>query len=185
MLGISEIKSGKNIIIDGVPYAVSYHEQSKVGRAGSVLRTKLKNLRTGTVLEKTFQGAEQVSEAEITRSKAQYLYQENNEFYFMDQNTYEQFSLNKEALGDNINFLKEETEITILNFNSEPINISLPVKMKFKVVDSPPGIKGNTVSGGDKLVTLETGLKISVPLFIKSGDEIIVNTEKGAYVSRS
>ncbi len=184
MLGISEIKSGKNVIIDGAPYAVSYHEQSKMGRAGSVLRTRLKNLETGAVLEKTFQGAEEVPEANITKSKAQYLYRENNDFYFMDQDSFEQFSISKEALADDVNFLKEETEVTILNFEGKPINISLPIKMEFEVIESPPGIKGNTASGGEKTVTLETGLKISVPLFVKTGDKVIINTEKCAYVSR-
>jgi elongation factor P len=185
MFNLSQIKSGKNIILDGVPFAVLYHEQSKVGRAGSVLRTRLKNLKNGSVLEKTFQGADQVEEAEINKSKAQYIYQEGNEYYFMDQKSYDQFSLSKEALGENINYLKEETEVTIFNFDGKPINISLPVKMELEVTQAPPSIKGNTASGGEKIVTVETGAKISVPLFIKTGDKIIVNTEKGDYVSRA
>jgi len=185
MLSLSEIKSGKNITLDGTPYAVLYHEHSKTGRAGSVLRTRLKNLMTGTVLEKTFQGSEQVSEADIQKSKAQFIYKEGSDYYFMDIETYEQFSLSREALGNNTDYIKEETEVTLLNFNGNPINIELPIKIKLKVTEAPPGIKGNTVSTGGKLVTLETGLKISTPLFVKSGDEIIINTEKGEYVSRA
>jgi elongation factor P len=185
MLNISEIKTGKNIILNGSPYAVLYHEHSKTGRAGSVLRTRLRNLSNGTILEKTFQGADMISEADIAKTKAQFTYQENDNYNFMDNESYEQFTLSKEALGDNINYLKEGTEVTILNFNSDPINIELPIKIKLKVVEAPPGIKGNTVSTGGKIVTVETGLKISTPLFVKVGDEIIINTEKGEYVSRA
>jgi elongation factor P len=185
MLGISDIKSGKNIVLDGTPFAVLYHEHSKTGRAGSVLRTRIKNLVTGAVLEKTFQGAEQVEEADVAKGKAQFLYKEGAGYAFMDNVSYEQFSLSAESLGDATNFLIEGTEIVVLYFNSNPINIELPIKMKLKVMEAPPGIKGNTVSTGGKMVTLETGLKISTPLFVSEGDEIIVNTEKGEYVSRA
>ncbi|HRY82411.1 MAG TPA: elongation factor P [Candidatus Moranbacteria bacterium] len=185
MLNINEIKTGKNIILNDTPYVVLYHEHSKTGRAGSVLRTRLKNLSNGTVLEKTFQGAEMCEEADITKTKAQYTYREDVNYNFMDSEIYEQFTLSKDALGDNINYLKEGTEVLILNWNGNPINIELPIKIKLKVVEAPPGIKGNTVSTGGKVVTLETGVKISTPLFIKENDEIIINTEKGEYVSRA
>ena len=185
MLGISDIKAGKNIVLDGTPFAVLYHEHSKTGRAGSVLRTRLKNLVTGAVLEKTFQGAEQVTEADITKGKAQFLYKEATGYAFMDNESYEQFSLAPESLGSATNYLIEGTEITVLYFNGSPINIELPVKMKLKVVEAPPGIKGNTVSTGGKMVTLETGFRLATPLFVNEGDEIVVNTEKGAYVSRA
>lgn len=185
MLNISDIKTGKNIVLDGNPFQVLYHEHSKTGRAGSVLRTRLKNLITGAVLEKTFQGADQLEEADIAKSKAQYLYLEGDNYAFMDNESYEQFSLPKEVLGGATNYLVEGTEIVVLNFNGTPINIEIPVKVKLKVVEAPPGIKGNTVSTGGKVITLETGLKVSAPLFVNEGDEIIVNTEKGEYVSRA
>lgn len=185
MLGINEIKTGKNIVLDGTPYAVLYHEHSKTGRAGSVLRTRLKNLVIGAVLEKTFQGAEQVKEADINKSKAQYLYKEGSDFFFMDNESYDQFSLPAVALGNTVNYLVESTEIIVLYFNGNPINVEIPVKIKLRVVEAPPGIKGNTVSTGGKMVILETGLKISTPLFVNEGDEIIVNTERGEYVSRA
>jgi elongation factor P len=185
MLDISEIKTGKNIVLDGVPFAVLYHEHSKTGRAGAVLRTRLKNLATGTVLEKTFQGADQIEEADVFNGKAQFLYKEGESYAFMDNVSYEQFSLSRDALGSAVDYLIEGTEIIVLYFNSNPINIELPIKMKLKVIDAPPGIRGNTVSTGGKIVTLETGLKISTPLFVDAGDEIIVNTEKGEYVSRA
>lgn len=185
MLSLSEIKTGKNIILNGMPFSVLYHEHSKTGRAGSVLRTKLKNLETGAILEKTFQGADQADEADIQKSKAQFIYKEGGNYFFMDSETYEQFSLSKEALGNAPQYLTEETEVVLLNFNGKPINIELPIKIKLKVTEAPPGIKGNTVSTGGKTVTLETGLKVNTPLFVKESDEIIINTEKGEYVSRA
>ncbi len=185
MLGISEIKTGKNIIFEKIPYVVLYHEHSKTGRAGSVLRTRLRNLLTGTVLERTFQGAEQVEEADISKTKAQFLYKEGTEYAFMDMESYEQFSLPSEALGNATNYLIEGTEVSVLNFNGNPINVELPVKINLEVIEAPPNIKGNTVSTGGKTVVLQTGLKISVPLFVNQGDMIIVNTERGEYVGRA
>ncbi|KKP67942.1 MAG: Elongation factor P [Candidatus Moranbacteria bacterium GW2011_GWE1_35_17] len=185
MLNISKIKSGKNIVVEGEPYKVLYDEHSKMGRAGAVLRTKLKNLATGAVLEKTFQGADKVNEADVEKTYAQYLYQDGDGFAFMDSANYEQFSLPKKVIGDLANYLVEGVEVTIINFNGSPINIELPAKVTLTVTDAPPGIKGDTASSGDKLVTVETGAKITTPLFINEGDKIIVNTDKGEYVSRA
>lgn len=185
MLNLTEIKSGKNIVLDNTPFSVLYHEHSKTGRAGSVLRTRIKNLVTGAVLDKTFQGADKVDEADITKTKAQFLYREGDNYAFMDNENYEQFSLPDKVLGEYVNYLIEGTEVTVLNFNGSPINIELPVKVALKVVEAPPGIKGNTVSTGGKVVKLETGMSLSVPLFIKEGEEVIVNTEKGEYVARA
>jgi elongation factor P len=185
MLNISEIKTGKKIVLDGEPYAVIYNEHSKMGRAGAVMRTKLKNLATGAVMEKTFQGADKVTEADITKSKAQFLYAEGDQFYFMDNETYDQFSIDRDALGDAPSYLIEGLEVTMLNFNGVPINIELPVKVTLTVTDAPPGLKGDTQSGGDKLVTVETGAKITTPLFVETGDKIVINTERGDYVSKS
>jgi elongation factor P len=162
-----------------------HHEHSKTGRAGAVLRTKLKNLVTGAVMDKTFQGSEAVYDADISKSKAQYTYREGDDFNFMDNESYEQFTISKEALGNGVDYLKEGTEVTLLNFNGTPINIELPIKVTLKVVEAPPGIKGNTVSTGGKVVTLETGLKVSAPLFVNEGDSVIVNTERGEYVGRA
>ncbi|PIP27152.1 MAG: elongation factor P [Candidatus Moranbacteria bacterium CG23_combo_of_CG06-09_8_20_14_all_39_10] len=185
MLNISDIKTGKNIVHEKAPFVVLFHEQSKTGRAGSVLRTKLKNLITGAVLEKTFQGADQLEEADINKSKAQFLYKEGEDYAFMDNESYEQFTLPKSVLDSATDFLTEGTAVVVLNFNNLPINIEIPAKVTLKVIDAPPGIKGNTVSTGGKVVTLETGLRVSAPLFVNEGDKIIVNTERGEYVSRA
>lgn len=185
MLNLSEIKTGKTISINNEPYIVIFHQHSKMGRAGAVLRTKIRNLKTGAVMEKTFQGADKIEEAEIAKSKAQFLYREGESYFFMDNASYEQFSLPKSILGNLTNYLIEGTEATILNFNGNPINIELPVKMEFRVVEAPPAIRGNTADGGSKQVTLETEIKVSTPLFIKVGDVIRINTETGEYVERA
>lgn len=185
MLSISDIKTGKKIVFEGDPYAVLSHEHSKMGRAGAVLRTKLKNLRTGAVLEHTFQGSEKVEEADVVKVKAQYLYQEGEAFTFMDMGSYDQVALSSAILGGVERYLVEGTEVTLLQYEGMPLTIELPPKVTLTVVDAPPGIKGDSVSSGDKLVKLETGLEVTTPLFIKEGDRIIVNTDKGTYVSRA
>lgn len=185
MLALNEIKAGEKIILDGDPYQVLSDQHSKTGRAAAVLRTKLKNLRTGAVINKTFQGADKAEKAEIEKKKSQYLYADNGNFHFMDNENYEQLSLSKEVIGQSSKFLKEGVDVDVIYFNSNPINIELPVKMDFKVIEAPPSIKGNTADGGNKQVVIETGAKVNVPLFIKEGDFIRVNTETGQYAERS
>ncbi len=185
MLGLTDIKTGRTIIHNGEPYLVLEYLHSMIGRGGAVMRTKLKNLLSGVIIDYTFTGAEKVEEAEMSTSHASYLYHEEEQYQFMDTETYDQFFLTEEVLGGMIKYLVEGTEVSILNWNSRPINIEIPVKVTLTVTDAPPGLKGDTASGGDKVVTLETGLQITTPLFVKTGDRIIVNTEKGAYVSRA
>ncbi|MFA6193502.1 MAG: elongation factor P [Parcubacteria group bacterium] len=185
MLNLSDIKTGKTLTLNNEPYLVIFHQHSKTGRAGAVLRTKLCNLKTGAVMEKTFQGSDKIEEAEITKSKAQFLYKEGENYFFMDNSSYEQFSLLKSVLGDFTNYLIEGTEVTVLVYGTTPINIELPVKMDFKVVEAPPAIKGNTADGGSKQVTLETGIKVNTPLFVKQGDVIRLNTDTGEYSERA
>jgi len=184
MLSIKDIKSGKKIILDDQPFSVMTVQHSKMGRMGAVLRTKLKNLETGAILTKTFQGSDKVAEAEVETKKAQYLYQNDNTFYFMDTISYEQFELNEKVIGDNAKYLKEGTDVSLLYFDERPINIDLPIKMTFEVTEAPPSTKGNTADGGSKQVTIETGAQISTPLFIKAGDKIKVNTTTGEYAER-
>ena len=185
MLSLSDIKTGKTLSINNEPYLVIFHQHSKMGRAGAVLRTKLRNLKTGAVVEKTFQGSDKIEEAEIAKSKAQFLYRDGDNYCFMDNTSYEQLSLPKSVLGELTNYLIDGTEVTILVYGDTPLNIELPVKMDFKIVEAPPAIKGNTTNGGSKLVTLETGIKVSTPLFVKEGDIIRINTETGEYSERA
>lgn len=176
---------GTKIELESDPYEVTFREHSKIGRAGAVLRTKIRNLRTGNVVSRTFQGSESLREADLSRSKAQYLYNESAGFYFMDQKSYEQFSLNRDQLGESHKFLREGTIVEMLVFKGKPVNIDLPIKIDLKVIEAPPALRGNTADGGTKQVKLETGHTISVPLFIKEGDLVRVNTRDGKYVERA
>ncbi|HHX58258.1 MAG TPA: elongation factor P [Candidatus Moranbacteria bacterium] len=185
MLSLNEIKTGKRIVVDGDPFTVIFDQHSKMGRAGAVLRTKLRNLRTGAILNKTFQGNDKVEAAEIQSKEAQYLYQDGEKFYFMDNEAYEQFELSGEIIGEGSGFLKEGALVSVLYFEGEAINIELPIKIDLEVTEAPPSIKGNTADGGSKQVTLETGVKVSVPLFIETGDIIRVNTQTGQYAERA
>lgn len=184
MLSISDIKVGKKIVLNGDPFVVVSSEHSKTGRAGAVLRTKLKNLKNGAVQEKTFSQSEKVAAADISKSKATFLYREEENFYFMDGESFDQVSISEGALGKTPQFLTDGMEVTLLNFDGAPINVEPPIKVTLVVTDAPPGLKGDTQSGGDKLVTTETGLQVTTPLFINNGDRIIINTETSTYVSR-
>ena len=185
MLDISQVKLGTVAKVDGEPYVVIWTQHVRMGRGGAILRVKIRNLLNGAVLEKTMKGADKWESADLERSKATYLYLAGTEVYFMDSNTYEQFSLDKENIGHSINYLVEGTSVDVLIFEGNPVSIQIPTKIKIKITEAPPGIKGDTAQGGSKLVTLETGHKISAPLFIKEGEEIIVNTETGLYVERA
>lgn len=185
MLSITEIKNGKKIVLNNEPYEVIDYLHSKIGRGGAVLRTKLRNLTTGAVLEQTFQGADKIEEASISKAKAQFLYKNGESCEFMDNESYEQFTLDEKVMGEAKGYLVEGTEVTLLMWNGQPLTVELPAKVTLEVVDAPPGLKGDTASGGDKVVVVETGLQITTPLFVKTGDKIIINTERGTYVSRA
>jgi len=185
MLDFSELKLGKIIALNDQPYKIVFTQHSKQARSGAVLRTKLKNLINGSVVEKTFAGGDKAEEASLEKTKANFLYSEGNEYHFMDQETFEQFSFPKEEIGESAQFLIEGTIVDILKYNGKAVNINLPTKMDFKVISSPPGIKGDTAGSATKLVTIETGASIKCPLFINENDIIRINTETGEYVERA
>lgn len=169
---------------NGAPYQVIYREHSKLGRGGAILRSKIKNLLTGAIIDITFKGNEKLEEAEIARSKAQFTYKDASGYNFMDSSSYEQFTLSGEQIGVQSNFLKEGLEVDVLSWNSKAINISLPFKVDLEVVEAPPAIKGNSAGAVTKTVVLETGAKINAPIFIKAGDKIKINTQTSEYVER-
>ena len=184
MLTINEIKLGKLLQIDNSPFIVIKIDHHKVARGGAVLKTKLKNLINGSVLEKTFQGNDKVEEAETEKKKANFMYKDENEAHFMDNQTYEQFSLSIDSIGAKIKFLKDGTDVNILYFQNKPVAVDLPVKIDLKVVSAPPGVKGNSAGNINKTVELETGMEASVPMFINEGDVVRINTDTGDYVER-
>lgn len=185
MLSISEIKLGKNIIIDGSPYQVTWNQFGKTARQGGVMKTKLRNLLTGNVMEKTFQGNDKVDEAEITYKKAQFLYATGEDYEFMDNETYEQLSFSKDQLGEVSNFLSDGTECDIKYFDGNPINVQVQPKMTFEIIETEPGVKGNTAGSVTKNATIETGYEIKVPPFIEKGEKVVINTLNGDYVERA
>ena len=185
MLNINEIKLGSLIQISNEPYVVIKAAHHKVARGGAVLKTKLKNLITGNVIEKTWQGNDKAKPAETEKKKANFMYKDNNEAHFMDNQTYEQFSLPLEQIGEKIKFLKDSTDVNILYFQNNPVSVDLPVKIDLKVISAPPGVKGNSAGSVTKQVELETGANINVPLFVNEGDVIRVNTDTGEYVERA
>lgn len=182
---VSELSKGMTILWEGELYEVIEYEHSKRGRGDAIARTKLKNLQTGQVISKVFQGAEDVEPAFLEERPLQYLYSSGNEYYFMDRDTYDQFSLTKEQIGDSVQYLKEGQELTGLSYKGRIVKIELPTFVVLEVVETPPGVKGDTASGGEKPATLETGAVVKVPLFIKKGDKIKVDTRTGEYIERA
>lgn len=185
MLNLNEIKIGALLKIADEPYAVIKADHHKMGRGGAVLKTKLKNLLNGNVIEKTFQGNDKAEEAETETSQANYLYKTDNEAYFMNNESFDQFSLPLEQIGYKLKFLKENMDVDVLYFQGKPAALKLPVKTFLKVISSPPGVKGNSAGNVTKTVELETGAQINAPMFINEGDLVIVNTDTGEYVSRA
>ncbi|HLD21555.1 MAG TPA: elongation factor P [Patescibacteria group bacterium] len=185
MYSISDLKVGTVITRDGAPYQIIRSTHSKQARSGAVLRTKMRNLITGQVLEHTFQGGDSIEPADLAHEKANFLYRENEEFMFMNNQSYEQFGLSRDAVGDLANYVKEGEDVEVMYFEGKPVSIVLPPKVVLTVVEAPPGVKGDSASNVTKKVKLETDYEISVPLFINEGDNIRVNTDTGEYVERA
>jgi elongation factor P len=185
MLSITDLKTGTKFSMDNDPYIVVSYYHSKMGRGGAVVKTKIRNLRSGSIIDKTFQGADKVGEADLSKKTAMYLYSDEEDANFMDNESYEQFTLPIEKISDQKQYLIENSNVDILYFGDEPLAIELPIKMKFKVISAPPAVKGNTAGAVTKKVTLETGAISDVPVFIKEDDVIVVDTRDGSYVERA
>jgi elongation factor P len=184
MLNFNEIKTGRVIKVNNEPYIIIKTDHHKMGRGGAVLKVKCRNLLNNNVLERTYQGAEKAEEAETETKKANFMYKDKEQAYFMDNKNFEQFDLPLSDLGDSAQFLKDGTDVDVLYFEGRPMSISLPIKMEFKVTSAPPGVKGNSAGNVNKQVEIETGAKINVPMFIDEGDIIRINTDTGEYVER-
>lgn len=185
MLGITDLKTGVTIDLQGDPFIVLDYQHSKMGRGGAVLRTKLRNLKTGAVVDLTFKGSDKFEEAILERKTCNYLYAEGDQHHFMDSESFEQFSMSSEAIGPKARFLREGLDLQVLFYEGKSVSVVLPVKMDFEVTHTEPGVRGDTATGGTKPATLETGAVITVPLFIKIGERIRVNTDEGTYVERA
>lgn len=182
---MNELKMGISVSINKQPYEIIKAEHHKMGRGGAVLKLKLRNLIDASVLEKTVQGNETMEAADLDLRKVQYLYNDGKSYSFMEQDTYETITLDANQIGEKKDYLKESLELEAMYYNGNPVAIELPIKMKFRVIESPPGIKGDTAQGGSKQIKIETGLTVNAPLFIKEGEEIVVDTRDGSYVERA
>lgn len=186
VLDFSDLK-GTGLIIkyNGEPYQIIWSNFMRTAQRKPVIQTKMRNLITGKVMEYSFKYGEKVEGADVTRKKMQFLYSDDSGASFMDPESYETLVLSKDLVGDQIKFLKEGTDTSVIFFEEKPIGLDLPIKIDLKVVETAPGVKGDTATGGTKPATLETGHVVNVPLFIKEGDVVRVDTRNGAYVERA
>lgn len=185
MISTADFKNGMAIELEGKLYEIIYFQHVKPGKGGAFVRTKLKELKSGRLLDKTFRAGEKMSQAILEEREMQYLYRDDNLFYFMNMADYEQSMISKEQLEKNIQFLKENMVVTALMHQGTLIGITLPLFVELKVTGTEPGVRGNTVSGGSKPAILETGAVIQAPLFINDGDLVRVDTRTGKYVERA
>ena len=181
----AEFRKGLKIELEGEPYIITDFLHVKPGKGGAFIRTKLKSLVTGNVIDRTFRSGEKVQTPELEEKTMQYLYHEGDTYHFMDSGTYEQFTLSGKLLGEDSNFLQENVEVEILFHNGQPIGVELPLFVELRIVQTEPGVKGDTASGGTKPATVETGAVIQVPLFLNEGDVIKVDTRTGEYIERA
>ncbi|HHX93631.1 MAG TPA: elongation factor P [Tenericutes bacterium] len=184
MINVNDFKNGVTIQMDGNIYKVLEFQHVKPGKGGAFVRTKLRNLRTGAIIDHTFTAGIKVERAEVIKKEMQYLYSVDDTYVFMDNDTYEQVEIKKSQIEEEIKFLKENMTVEVISYENEILGINLPDKVELVVVKSDPAVSGNTATTAMKDATLETGLLIKVPLFIKESDTVIVNTETGKYDSR-
>jgi elongation factor P len=180
----SDFKNGLRIEISGDPYTILFFQHVKPGKGGAFVRTKIKNLRNGKIVEKTFRAGEKIRAADVEDRTMQYLYHDGESYVFMDSESYDQLPFSVEQLGDSVKYLQENLEVDVLFWQSKPINIELPAFIVAAVAQCDPGMKGDTAQGATKPATLETGAVVQVPLFIKEGEKLRVDTRSGEYVER-
>ncbi len=185
MINVNDFKTGMTIKLEGNIYTVLEFQHVKPGKGAAFVRTKLKNLRTGSTIEYTFNSGVKVEAARIERKPMQYLYNTGNDYTFMNMQDYSQVDLDKKTIGDDVRFLKENQDLDITFYEGEVLGLSLPDKIELQIIHTEPAVKGNTSQNATKDATLETGYEIRVPLFINEGETIIVSTKDGKYVSRA
>ena len=186
VLDFSDLKgTGQIIKYNNEPYQIIWSNFMRTAQRKPVIQAKLRNLMTGKVMEYSFKYGEKIDQADVTKRKCQYLYADEEGAHFMDPESFETIVVPRVIVDDQIKFLKEGTDTLIMFFEDRPIALDLPIKMELKVTETAPGVKGDTATGGTKPATLETGYVVNVPLFIKEGDLVRVNTSSGEYVERA
>ncbi len=185
MITTNDFKTGQTIQHEGNLFVILEFLHVKPGKGSAFVRSKLRNLRTGAVIEKTWRAGEKVATAMIEKNKMQYLYASGDTHVFMNNETYEQIELQKAQIEEQLNFLKEQMEVNIITFEGEILGVDLPEKVILKVIDTVPGVRGNTVTNATKDAVVETGYKLQVPLFIEMDDEIVISTQTGKYSTKA
>ncbi|WP_163102627.1 elongation factor P [Peribacillus alkalitolerans] len=185
MISVNDFRTGLTIEVDNGIWQVLDFQHVKPGKGAAFVRSKLRNLRTGAVNEKTFRAGEKVAKAHIENRKMQYLYASGDNHVFMDTESYEQIELAASQIERELKFLKENMEVYIMTYQNETLGVELPNTVVLEVTETEPGIKGDTSSGGSKNAMVETGLNVQVPFFVNQGDKLIINTTDGSYVSRA
>jgi elongation factor P len=184
MGNLTDLSIGKIVKVNNNPYLIVWSQFNRKQQRKPVMRTKLKNLITGAAMDKTFLSGESYEFADVETKRCQYLYKDNESASFMDNQSYDQFSLPIDQIEGAIPFLKDDTEVYVTFYEAKPISVQPPAKVELKVIETPPGVKGDTATGGSKPAIVETGATVDVPLFITEGEIIIVNTETGEYAGR-
>ena len=184
MYETNDFRKNLKILLDGEPYVVIDFQHVKPGKGNQFTRTKLKNMITGSNLERTFKSGEKFEVPDVVGREVSFLYKDENGYHFMDQTSFEQFDLNDDDVGDAKNFLTENMVVNVQFFNNKAIGVDVPNQVNLKVAETDPGLKGNTVSGGNKPATLETGFVVQVPLHINEGDTLKIDTRTGEYLTR-
>jgi len=184
MVSTNDIRPGQSIIVDGILFQILEYQHVKPGKGRAFVKTKLRNLNSGGVVDKTFRADEDVEQAYVDKQSFQYLYSEGTEYYFMNTTSYEQISLTKEQLNEQELLIKPNQEVTISMYNNSPIDIILPTTVNLIVTKSEPAVKGDSVNSNTKEVTVETGLIMQVPMFIDENDEIKIDTKTKSYITR-
>ena len=183
LVSTAEFKKGLRIVFDGEPYTIVDFQHVKPGKGGAFIRTKLKHMRSGKVIDNTFRSGEKVELVDFEEKHMQYLYRDDR-YHFMDTESYEQLSLSPEEVGDARDYLKENTEVDVLYIGGRPVTVELPNFVELAIAKTDPGVRGDTAQGGTKPATLETGAVILVPLFLNEGDIVKVDTRTGEYLGR-
>jgi elongation factor P len=184
VITVGELRRGVGIELDGQIYSVLDYQHIKMGRGGAQVRLKLRDLRSGAIFDRTFSAQEKFARIRVDRRPVQYLYSDGDFYHFMDQQTYEQRSLTREVLGDAVNYLKDGMHLELAYYGEEPIGVELPLNVELRVVQTDPGFRGDTATGGTKPARTETGLVVQVPLFVNTGDVIRIDTRNGGYIER-
>lgn len=184
MYSTADFRKGLKIELDGTPYVIADFQHVKPGKGGAFVRTKLKNLVTGRVLDRTFRSGERVKRPDLMEREMQYLYREGDSFCMMDNESYEQLWLTAEQVGEALLYLTENLNVQVLFFYQQPLAVEVPTFVVLEVAQTEPGVRGDTATGGTKPATLETGAVIQVPLFIHVGDRVRVDTRTGSYIER-